>query len=193
MKAYIFLADGFEEVEALTTADILIRAGVEVKLVKIPGGTEDSTHKCKAVRGSHNIKVKPDLTLNMDTTEEELMDAECVILPGGMPGTVNLASNSAVVNIIKEYDKAGKVVAAICAAPSILGENNLLVGKKATCFPGNEPKLKGAELVKEGAVIDGNIVTGKSMGSAVTFGLKVVERLLGKEASEKVESSIYRG
>ena len=193
MKAYIFLADGFEEVEALTTADILIRAGVEVKLVKIPGGTEDVSHQCKAVRGAHRIKVKPDLTLGVAITETELMDADSVILPGGMPGTTNLASNITVVNIIKEYDKTGKVVAAICAAPSVLGENNLLIGKKATCFPGFEQKLKGATVVTEGAVIDGNIVTGKSMGSAVTFGLKVVERLLGKEASEKVEASIYRG
>ena len=190
MKAYIFLADGFEEVEALTTADIMIRAGIEVKLVKVPGGTDD---KCRAVRGSHDIKVKPDLTLGTDISDNELLDADCVVLPGGMPGTKNLAASDAVINTIKAYDKAGKVVAAICAAPSVLGTNGLLKGRKATCFPGFEDKLEGAEKVDAGAVRDENIVTGKSMGSAVTFGLKVVETLIGKDAADKVEASIYRG
>ena len=190
MKAYIFLADGFEEVEALTTADLLIRAGVETKLVKVPEG---STSGCKAVRGSHNIKVKPDLTLGMDISVADLTDGDCVVLPGGMPGTKNLAASSDVIDTIKAYNTAGKVVAAICAAPSVLGTNGLLNGKKATCFPGFEDKLNGAKLVSAGAVADGNIVTGKSMGSAVTFGLKVIEVLLGKEAADKTEASIYRG
>ena len=190
MKAYIFLADGFEEVEALTTADIMIRAGIEVKLVKVPGGTDD---KCRAVRGSHDIKVKPDLTLGTDISDNELLDADCVVLPGGMPGTKNLAASDSVINTIKAYDKAGKVVAAICAAPSVLGTNGLLKGRKATCFPGFEDKLEGAEKIDAGAVRDENIVTGKSMGSAVTFGLKVVETLIGKDAADKVEASIYRG
>ena len=193
MKAYLFLADGFEEVEALTTADILIRAGIEVKLVKVPGGTEDTAGKCKAARGAHNIKIKPDLTLGLDVTKKDLMDGDCVILPGGMPGTKNLAADPSVVELIKSYDKEGKTVAAICAAPSVLGDNGLLKGKKATCFPGFEDRLTGAEVVDTGAVIDGNIVTGKSMGSAVTFGVKLVERLLGKAAADKVEASIYRG
>ena len=190
MKAYVFLADGFEEVEALTTADIMIRAGIDVKLVKVPGGTDE---KCKAVRGSHNIKVKPDLIIGTDVSENELLDGDCVVLPGGMPGTKNLAASDAVINTIKAYDKAGKVVAAICAAPSVLGTNGLLKGRKATCFPGFEDKLEGAERLDTGAVKDGNIVTGKSMGSAVTFGLKVVETIMGKEAADKVEKSIYRG
>ena len=102
MKAYLFLADGFEEVEALTTADILIRAGVEVKLVKVPGGTEDTGKNCKAARGSHNIKIKPDLTLNSDITAEELLDGDCIILPGGMPGTKNLAQTPEVINLALE-------------------------------------------------------------------------------------------
>ena len=190
MKAYIFLADGFEEVEALTTADLLIRAGVETKLVKVPEGDENG---CKAVRGSHNIKVKPDLTLGRDIAAADLMDGDCVVLPGGMPGTKNLAASRDVIDTIKAYNAAGKVVAAICAAPSVLGTNGLLNGKKATCFPGFEDKLNGAKHVSEGAVADGNIVTGKSMGSAVTFGIKLIEVLLGKEAADKTEASIYRG
>ena len=214
MKAYIFLADGFEEVEALTTADILIRAGVEVKLVKVLVGSDPllssngvrplresdpidplrgSDPNDASVRGSHNIRVKADLALGIDVMADELTDGDCVILPGGMPGTKNLAASADVVKLIKAYNEAGKVVAAICAAPSVLGLNGLLNGKKATCFPGHEEKLIGADLVNTGAVIDGNIVTGKSMGSAVTFGLAVTERLLGKEAADKVEASIYRG
>ena len=190
MKAYIFLADGFEEVEALTTADLLIRAGVETKLVKV---SEGSTGGCKAVRGSHNIKVKPDLTLGEDIAAKDLLDGDCVVLPGGMPGTKNLAASADVINTINAYNNAGKVVAAICAAPSVLGTNGLLKGKQATCFPSFEDKLIGAEHIAAGAVADGNIVTGKSMGSAVTFGLKVIEVLLGKEAADKTEASIYRG
>ncbi|MCR5203681.1 MAG: DJ-1/PfpI family protein [Lachnospiraceae bacterium] len=206
MKAYIFLADGFEEVEALTTADILIRAGVEVKLVKVtlmgsdPLRESDPIDSSRGsdpndafVCGSHSIRVKADLALGVNVTADELTDGDCVILPGGMPGTKNLAASADVVRLIKAYNEAGKVVAAICAAPSVLGLNGLLNGKKATCFPGNEEKLIGATLVNTGAVIDGNIVTGKSMGSAVTFGLAVTERLLGKEAADKVEASIYRG
>ena len=200
MKTYIFLADGFEEVEALTTADILIRAGVEVKLVKVTSSLSNGVRPLREsdpddafVCGSHNIRVKADLALGVDVTADELTDGDCVILPGGMPGTKNLAASADVVRLIKAYNEAGKVVAAICAAPSVLGLNGLLNGKKATCFPGNEEKLVGATLVNTGAVIDGNIVTGKSMGSAVTFGLAVTERLLGKEAADKVEASIHRG
>ena len=204
MLAYMFLADGFEEVEALTTADILIRAGVTVKLVKLPvecGNAEGTNEKnegtnfgkCKSARGSHNIRIKPDLTLGLDVTKEDLLDGDCVILPGGMPGTKNLATSSDVVYLIKEYAKLGKKVAAICAAPSVLGENGLLQGKRATCFPGNEEKLLGATVESVGAVTDGNIITGKSMGSAVTFGLAVAKALMGEEAANKVEASIYRG
>ena len=218
MTAYLFLADGFEEVEALTTADILIRAGVDVKLVKVMTdinkainspiasviNDEKNTYKinadngnqgsgCRSVRGSHNIRIKPDLTLGLDTEVSDLMDGDCIILPGGMPGTKNLAASADIIKLIKAYNEAGKVVAAICAAPSVLGENGLLKGKKATCFPGFEDKLEGATVVNTGAVIDGNIVTGKSMGSAVTFGLAVTEALLGKDAAIKVEASIYRG
>lgn len=202
MKAYIFLADGFEEVEALTTADILIRAGVDVKLVKVLTDINNSINNdnnagtqgtgCKSVRGSHNIRIKPDLTLGLDVTTSDLLNGDCIILPGGMPGTKNLAASEDVIKLINAYNKAGKKLAAICAAPSVLGENGLLQGKRATCFPGFEDKLIGATVTGEGAVIDGNIITGKSMGSAVTFGLAVVKALAGEEAANKVEASIYR-
>ena len=169
-----------------------MKGGVDGKLVKVLTDINNPS-SCKSVRGSHNIRIKPDLILGLDVTASDLMDGDCVILPGGMPGTKNLAASADVIKLIKAYNEAGKVVAAICAAPSVLGENGLLKDKKATCFPGFEDKLEGATVVNTGAVIDGNIVTGKSMGSAVTFGLAVTEALLGKDAAAKVETSIYRG
>jgi len=194
MKAYLFLADGFEEVEALTTADLLIRAGIKTVLVKVKTGeSAKENNGCKAVRGAHDIYIKPGLTLNDDVTINELLDADCIILPGGMPGTLNLGNTPEIIELLKKYNEAGKLIAAICAAPSILGSNGLLAGKKATCFPGFEDKLKGAEVSSAGAVSDGNIITGKSMGSAVSFGLKIVEALQGKNAADKLEGSIYRG
>lgn len=190
MKAYVLLANGFEEVEALTTADILIRAGVEVKLVKVetPDGGE-----CKAVAGSHGIKVKTDMTLAKGTEEAiaQLADGDCVVLPGGMPGTKNLGASAEVVALINYFNTPGRFVAAICAAPSVLGDNGILQGRTVTCFPGFEERLTGANATGKGAEIDGNIITGKSMGSAVVFGLKVVEAMLGKETADKVKASIY--
>ena len=206
MKAYVLLANGFEEVEALTTADILARAGVEVKLVKVAAVEECG---CKSVAGSHGFKSKTDLPLigsyessdccacSAASTEADavakLADGDCLVLPGGMPGTKNLGASKEVLAVIKDYYTRGKIVSAICAAPSVLGDNGYLQGRKATCFPGFEDRLAGANATGSAAEIDGNIVTGKSMGSAITFGLKVVEALLGKDAADKVEANIYRG
>lgn len=209
MKAYVLLANGFEEVEALTTADILARAGIEVKMMKVP--TPDG-EACKAVSGSHGFKIKTDLLLSGEFPEGDchgqkaplpqsdaaeavakLSDGDCVVLPGGMPGTTNLGASEAVLAVVKDYYTKGKIVAAICAAPSVLGDNGYLQGRKATCFPGFESRLAGANVTGSAAEIDGNIVTGKSMGSAITFGLKVVEALLGNDAADKVEANIYRG
>lgn len=200
MKAYVLLANGFEEVEALTTADILARAGIEVNLVKVE--TPDCG-SCKAVAGSHGFKIKTDFTLTgeaeigtaeaVKTALSQLNDGDCLVLPGGMPGTKNLGADKAVAAVINDYNERGKIVAAICAAPSVLGDMGLLKNRKATCFPGFEGRLTGADVSANGAEADGNIVTGKSMGSAVTFGLKVVEVMLGKAAADKIEASLYRG
>ena len=183
MKAYIFLADGFEEVEALTTADLLIRAGVETKLVKVPEG---STGGCKAVRGSHNIKVKPDLTLGEDIAAKDLLDGDCVVRPGGMPGTKNLAASADVINTINAYNNAGKVVAAICAAPSVLGTNGLLKGKQATCFPGFENELKGANYTAAHVEIDEHVITAKGAGCSIEFGHAIVSFALDRAAADSV-------
>lgn len=199
MKAYVLLANGFEEVEALTTADVLARAGVKVELVKVETADGGS---CKAVAGSHGFKIKTDFTLTGEAqpgTEEgvkaalsQLADGDCLVLPGGMPGTKNLGADKAVAAVITDYNEKGKLLAAICAAPSVLGDMGLLKNRKATCFPGFEERLTGASVSDRGAEADGNIVTGKSMGSAVTFGLKVVEVLLGKAKADQVEASLYR-
>lgn len=185
MKVYILLADGFEEVEAIASADVMKRAGLEVKML--------SVIPSDYVRSTHNIYIKPDVCFGVGSKDEEAYyDADAIVLPGGMPGTLNLASNTGVIRLVKRYAEEGKVVAAICAAPSILGEIGLLEGKRATCFPGFEDRLTGAEHVKAGAVIDGKIITGHSMGTAIDFGLSIVKVLLGGETAEKLEKSLCR-
>ena len=175
---YLFLDNGFEEIEAITTIDLLRRANIALTTVSITGNP--------MVLGAHNIAVEADGLID----KIDFSDAEMLILPGGQ---TKLGDCSALRELLIEHNKADKPIAAICAAPSVLGTNGLLKGRKATCFPGFEDKLEGAEKIDAGAVRDENIVTGKSMGSAVTFGLKVVETLIGKDAADKVEASIYRG
>ena len=181
MKAYVLLCNGFEEVEALTTVDILKRAGVEVAMIA-PYGEE-------YVEGSHGITVKADVYVFNDA---ELGDADAVILPGGKAGTANLKAHPGVANMIKAYYESGKLVCAICAAPTVLGAAGILDGRKCTCFPGWEEGLGKGIHVGGPAVKDGNVITGKSMGCSVDFALAVAEALVGKEAAEKVETSIYR-
>lgn len=179
MKAYILLCEGFEEVEALTAADILMRAGIEAVPV--------SPYGENTVCGSHGFGI-----VTVPMKDSDFADADAIVLPGGMPGTKNLAASAAVIKAVKAYYESGKVVGAICAAPSVLGSAGILKGHKATCFPGFEDKLGGGEYVNKPAVISGNIVTGKSMGCAVDFGLALTEKLLGAEAARKVEASVYR-
>lgn len=180
-KAYVFLADGFETVEALAVIDILRRAGVETVTVGVSQKSE--------IISAQNITVRADRMLD----EEDYTDADIVFLPGGMPGTRNLEADDKVLNIVKKQYESGKIVTAICAAPSILGHLNILQGKKATCYPGFEKDLYGATLMTERVVEDGNVITSRGMGTAVDLGLALVERLLGSEASEKIASGIqYR-
>lgn len=185
MKAYILLADGFEEVEALTTADVLKRAGIETVLTSVYGE--------EAVRGAHDIYVDTDDYFeDPDEYDDGFSDADAVILPGGMPGTTNLKESAAVKGMLEAYLTAGKVVCAICAAPTVLGGYGMLDGKKATCFPGCESGLGGADFVGGPAVTDGNIITGKSMGCAVDFALAIVTKLHGADAAKKLEGSLHR-
>lgn len=161
---YVFLADGFEEIEALAPVDILRRGGVEVKTVGIGGNK---------VSGSHKIPVFCDLTED----GINLAEAEAIVLPGGMPGTVNLENSPAVKSAIEYAVKNGKLIGAICAAPSILGKAGLLRGKRATCFPGFEKYLDGALFCDLPAVRDGNIITSRGAGAALEFGFSLLGAL----------------
>jgi 4-methyl-5(b-hydroxyethyl)-thiazole monophosphate biosynthesis len=164
----MFLAEGFEEVEALAPLDLLRRAGINVKTVGI-GGTN--------INGAHGICVKADMV----DSEYNDFDFEMVILPGGMPGTLNLDASDLVHKALACAVKNNAYIAAICAAPSILGKKGLLEGRKATCYPVFEDKLKAAVISKDRVVKDGNIITATGMGVAVDFGLLLVKTLCGEE------------
>lgn len=175
---YTFLANGFEEIEALAAVDVLRRAELEVVTV---GVGEDF------IIGSHNIPVAADIN-ERDIVLSDNVDA--IILPGGMPGTLNLEKSANVQEAIDWANKNGKLICAICAAPSILGHKGLLIGKKAVCFPGFEDELTGADVSADYVCVDGNIITAKGMGSAVEFGLRIAEKLTDKKTADKIRASI---
>ena len=170
---YVFLANGFEEIEALSPIDILRRGGIEVKTVGIGA---------KTVTGSHNVSVLCDL----DESEVSFDRLEAVVLPGGMPGTLNLENSRTVKAAINFAAENGRMIGAICAAPSILGKAGLLNGKKATCFPGFEKYLKGAVLSDLPAVRDGNIITACGAGAALDFGFELLAAFKGRDAADKL-------
>ena len=175
---YLFLADGFEEIEALCVLDFLRRAGISVTTVGVSG---------KVANGSHQIPVTCDITENeLDLNS----DFDMIILPGGMPGSANLDNSLVVDKMIKRAVNEDKFICAICAAPFILGKRGLLKGKSATCYPGFEGQLTGAKLVNQGVVRDGKIITGRAMGSAHDFGLEIVEALCGKEMRQKLKEAV---
>ncbi len=170
---YIFLAEGFEETEALATLDVMRRAKLEVKTVGVTG---------EYVTGSHNITVKADISPN----EVDLDTIDGAVLPGGMPGTLNLENSEDVIECVKYcYDNC-KVIAAICAAPSILGHLGMLRGRKATCFPGFEAELEGAECTAAHTETDGLVITAKGAGCAIEFGHAIVSLAESKEVADKV-------
>lgn len=175
---YLFLADGFEEVEAIATLDVLRRAGLDAKTVGVTGAS---------VTGSHGVSVKADL-LPEDIRRDETLDG--VILPGGMPGTTNLEASDAVKDLLHYCRDHNLLIAAICAAPSVLGHLGFLQGKKATCFPGFEPELTGATATGDSVTEDGNIITGKGAGAAHLFGEAIAARFVGKEAAHNVLTSM---
>jgi len=176
---YMFLANGFEEIEALCPLDLLRRAGVEVKTVAV--GAQD-LH----VTGSHGITVVADMDEKAFADEAP----EMVILPGGMPGASNLHASAVVDGAIKSALACDGYLAAICAAPMILGEREILQGKRAICFPGFEEHLHGATIAAERVVRDGKVITGAGMGVALDFGLALVSALRGKEASAALRRAV---
>ncbi len=175
---YCFLADGFEELEAIAPIDMLKRAGIEVVTVGVTG---------KNVTGSHGITFVADITEDEISLTEKL---EAVILPGGMPGTLNLEKSQKVQNAVDYAIDNGKLVCAICAAPSILGHKGLLKGKKATAFPGFEKDLDGAITDGDFVVCDSNFITAKGAGVATEFGLAIVSYLVSKEKSDEIKATI---
>ncbi len=183
-KVYVFLANGMEEVECLTVVDLLRRGEVEVVMVSITG--------TKEVVGSHNITIVADECIEHLSTEERLIkDADLLFLPGGMPGTRNLKSNEMLASMLKEQVNAKKLVGAMCAAPSVLGNLHLLEGKRATCYPGFENELLGATCVTDHVVIDGNVITARGLGYAVELGLTLLSILEGEEVANRVKNSIF--
>jgi 4-methyl-5(b-hydroxyethyl)-thiazole monophosphate biosynthesis len=175
---YFFLADGFEEIEALCPLDFLRRAGIDTKTVGI--GKKTAT-------GSHKITVECDIA-DTDLTGNE--DFDMVILPGGLPGATNLDESKTVDHFITRAYNEGKVISAICAAPFILGKRGFLNGKKACCYPGFEDELKGATVVNDGCVRDGNIITARAMGKSHDFALAIIEALADKSLADKLSASV---
>ena len=174
----VFFAEGYEEIEALTVVDICRRAGVEVQMVSVSGE--------KVVSGSHGIGVQMDLCF-----EEVNFDSlDMIVLPGGKQGTENLEAHEGLMAQVDAFDQAGRYLAAICAAPSILGHRGILQGRRAGCYPGWEQHLTGAEVSMDDATVDGHVITGRSMGCAIPFSLAIVAQLLGQEQADKVAESI---
>lgn len=174
---YTFLAMGFEECEALAPIDILRRADIEIKTVGIGS---------KTVTGSHGISVVCDLVEDEVSTE----NLHGIILPGGMPGTLNLENSKTVQGYIDFAAKNNLLIGAICAAPSILGHKNLLLGKKATCFTGFEKDLIGATISDKPVIRDGNIITAYGAGAAFDFGFTLLEALTDKKTTEKLKKQM---
>lgn len=179
-KVIAYMANGLEEVECLAVVDVLRRAGIEVVMTSI-------YEQCE-VEGSHGIRIRTDACADHVSGS----DADMIFLPGGMPGTANLKASSVVADALKQAAKDGRRIAAICAAPSVLGELHLLEGRKATCYPGWEKSLYGALHVTDGVVTDGNITTARGLGYAIDLGLELIRLLISEEKSLEIKKSIQR-
>ena len=164
---FVFLAEGFEEMEALTPVDILRRAGLSVQTVSVMDE--------QVVAGAHGVSVMADKMFAEINSE----DAEMILLPGGLPGATNLDVHAGLSRMILDFAKEGKPLAAICAAPLVFGNRGLLQGKKATCYPGFETYLQGAEYTASLVEADGNFITGKGPGAAIEFAFAIVEKYCG--------------
>ncbi len=175
---YVFFADGFEEVEALTPVDYMRRAGIDVVTLGVGG---------KYIRGAHGITIECDDVIENVTVSDDLHG---IVLPGGMPGTLNLENSPEVQKFIDFCIENNKMVAAICAAPSILGHKNILNGKKAVCFPGFEKDLYGADVTDDYSVTDGNIITAKGAGSATEFAFDIIRYLLSDDKALEIKKTV---
>lgn len=174
---YVFLAEGFEEMEALAPIDLLRRVGVEVTTVGVGG---------KLIKGAHGVG----FTADSDGEGLDFSDVDCVVLPGGMPGTTNLDASPMVEACLMKAAEKKALIAAICAAPSVLGHKGLLKGKKATCFPGFEEELLGAVHTGNPVEQDGKIITARGAGVALDFALALVAELKGEAAAKELRESL---
>ena len=175
---FVFLAEGFEEIEALTPVDVLRRAGLSVQTVSVMDE--------QVVAGAHGVPVLADKMFAEINPE----DAEMILLPGGLPGATNLDAHEGLSQLILDFAEADKPLAAICAAPLVLGNRGLLQGKKATCYPGFETYLQGAEYTAALVEKDGNIITGKGPGAAMEFAFAIVEKYCGIEKVNELKQGM---
>jgi 4-methyl-5(b-hydroxyethyl)-thiazole monophosphate biosynthesis len=182
MGVLVFLAEGFEEIEALTPVDVLRRAGIETTTVAVTGGFS------RNVEGSHGIVVRADVVDTDLIIDEKSYDM--IILPGGMPGTKNLDSSAIVDRFVRRAYEGGKYIAAICAAPMILGRRGILNTKKAVCYPGFEEYLRGATITDRRVEKDGRIITACGMGAALEFALEIVKTLEGQELADRIAAGV---
>ena len=175
---YIHLAEGFEEIEALTIVDVLLRAGCDAKTVSVTGNTD--------VAGTHGVHVTADLLFE----DADYSLCEMIVLPGGLPGATNLLAHEGLEEQIKACHAQGKKLAAICAAPMVFGAHGIITDKDATIYPGMEEYLRGARPTGETVSVDGNVITGQGPALAMEFALKLVEELKGKETRDQVAEGL---
>ncbi len=174
----VFLADGFEEIEGLTVVDLLRRAGVDVTTVSITGEY--------LIHGAHGIDVQADKLFE----EVNYGNQDMLVLPGGMPGTLNLGTHQGLEQLLRQFYMEKKYIAAICAAPSVFGRYGFLNGRRATSYPGFEEQLEGAICVKDAVVVDEHVITSRGMGTAIPFSLSLIELLVGSEKADEIGKSI---
>lgn len=175
---YVHLADGFEEIEAMTIVDLLRRADLETRTVSVTGK--------KMVTGVHGVHMEADILYE----ETDYETCSMIVLPGGMPGAENLGNHQGLTKHIRCFSDNGKYLAAICAAPAVLGAEGVLEGRRATVYPGMEGKLKGAQHKTDEVVVDGTVITSKGPATAMPFAIKLVEILKGKEAAQQLASDL---
>lgn len=176
---YLFLAEGFEEVEALSVVDIVRRAGLIIQTVSVTGH--------ETVTGAHGVPVKADMLFDATTIKRE---GVMLVLPGGLPGATNLAAHEGLRKVILDFNTEGRLLSAICAAPLVYGQLGILKDKKATCYPGFEKYLEGAHTTGAMVEQDDNIITGKGPGAAFDFGFAIVTKLAGKEKADEVKAGM---
>jgi 4-methyl-5(b-hydroxyethyl)-thiazole monophosphate biosynthesis len=176
-RVAVILADGFEEVEAMAVVDVLRRAGIDTLIAGLHGGH---------IASARNVKVIPDTVIDMVKAD----DFDMIVLPGGQPGSDNLNADPRVKELITGFSQKGKLTGAICAAPIVLASAGVLTGKRATSYPSYKDKLGGAVYEEKAVVTDGNVMTSRGAGTALSFGLAIVERLVNRETARKIKEAM---